>query len=191
MTGSRSPVPSTVNCPRPGVAAAALHPGRVQPAGAVLDEHQHVQPREQRHLHHQEVTGDNRVRLGSQELPPRRPRPARRRTDARGVQDLPHRGRRDRVPQPRQLALDPPVAPGRVLPRHLDNQRLDRGPSRRSPRLAPTGVVPLAGDEATVPAKDRGRCDREDLRPPAAAHQPQRRESEPDGIVPPQAVGER
>jgi hypothetical protein len=28
MTGSRSPAPSTVNCPRPGVAAAALHPKR-------------------------------------------------------------------------------------------------------------------------------------------------------------------
>jgi hypothetical protein len=60
----------------------------------------------------QEVTGDDRVRLGGQELPPGRPGPRGRWIDARGVQDLPHRGRRDRMPEPRQLALDPPMAPG-------------------------------------------------------------------------------
>jgi hypothetical protein len=34
--------------------------------------HQHAQPREQHRLHHQEVTGDDRVSLGGQELPPGR-----------------------------------------------------------------------------------------------------------------------
>jgi hypothetical protein len=71
----------------------------------------------------------------------------------------------------RQLTLDSPVAPGRILPRHPDDQRLDRGPGGGSSWPGPTGVVPLAGDEAPVPAQDRGRGDREDLRPPAAAHQ--------------------
>ncbi len=108
-------------------------------------------------FHHQEVAGDDRMRLDGQELPPRRPGPAGCRIDARGMQDLPHRGRGDRVPQPRQLTVDPPVPPGRVLPRHPDDQRLDRGPGGRSPWLAPAGAVPLAGDEVTVPAQDRGR----------------------------------
>jgi hypothetical protein len=39
----------------------------------------------------------------------------------------------------------------------------------------------------TVPAPDRGGCDWDDLRPPAAVHQPgQRREPEPAGMIPPQ-----
>ena len=176
---------------RPCPGRARGHPGQVQPAGAVLDEHQHVQPLEQHRLHHQEVTGDDGVRLGGQELPPGRPGPPGRGIDARGVQDLPHRGRGDRMPEPRQLALDPPVAPGRVLPRHPDDQRLDRGTGGRSSWPAPAGVVPLAGDEVTVPAQDRGRGDREDLRPPAAAHQPgQRRKPEPVGMIPPQPAAE-
>ena len=49
--------------PRPGRARG--YPGQVQPARAVLDEHQHVQPLKQRRFRHQEVTGDDRVRLGS------------------------------------------------------------------------------------------------------------------------------
>jgi hypothetical protein len=56
--------------PRPGRVRG--HPGHVQPAAAMLDEHQHVQPLEQHRLHHQEVTGDDGVRLGGEELPPGR-----------------------------------------------------------------------------------------------------------------------
>jgi hypothetical protein len=58
---------------------APSHPGKVESSGAVLDEHQHVQPLEQHRLHHQEVTGDDRVCLSGQELPPGRPFPPRRR----------------------------------------------------------------------------------------------------------------
>jgi hypothetical protein len=95
------------------------------------------------------------------------------------------------MPEPRQLSLDPPVAPGRVLPRHPDDQRLDRGPGGRPPRPASAGVVPLAGDKVTVPAQKRGRSDGEDLRPPAAAHQPrQRRKPDPVGVAPPQPAGQ-
>ena len=92
------------------------------------------------------------------------------------------------MPEPRQLTLDPPMSPGRVLPRHPDDQHLDRGPGRWSSWSAPVGVVPLAGDEVPVPAQERSRGDREDLRPPAAAHQPgQRRKPDPVGVIPPQA----
>ncbi len=42
-----------------------------------------------------------------------------------------------------------------------------------------------------MPAQDCGRGNREDLRPPAAAHQPgQRGKPEPVGMVPPQAAAE-
>ena len=115
--------------PRPGRVRG--HPGHVQPSGAVLDEHQHIEPLEQHRLDDQEVTGDDGVRLGGEELPPGRPGPPRRGIDAGGVQDLPHRGRGDRVPELGQLALDPPVSPGRVLSRHPDDQRPDRDPGGR------------------------------------------------------------
>jgi len=71
--------------------------------------------------------------------------------------------------------------------RHPDDQHPDRGPGGRSSWTAPVGVIPFAGDKVPVPAQDRGRGDREDLRPPAAAHQPgQRRKPEPVGMIPPQ-----
>ena len=42
-----------------------------------------------------------------------------------------------------------------------------------------------------MPAHDRGRGDREDLRPPATVHQPgQRRKPEPVAVIPPQAAGQ-
>ena len=85
----------------------------------------------------------------------------------------------------------PPMAPDRVLPRHLDDQRLDRGPGRGPSWPSPAGAGPLAGHEVTVPAHDRGRGDREDLRPPAAARQPrQRRKPDPASMIPPQPAAE-
>ena len=42
-----------------------------------------------------------------------------------------------------------------------------------------------------MPAQDRGRGDREDLRPPAPAHQPgQRRKPQPAGVIPLQPTGQ-
>ena len=73
----------------------------------------------------------------------------------------------------RPAPLGSACGPGRVLPRHLDDQRLGRGPGG-GPSWPSAGEGPLAGDEVTVPAQGRGRGDREDLRPPAA-HQPRRR----------------
>ena len=87
------------------------HPGQVPSSGAAPGEHQHVQPLEQHRSRHPEVTGDDRASLGGQELPPGRPGPPRRRTGTRGVQDLPKRGRGDRIPGPRQLTLDSPMPP--------------------------------------------------------------------------------
>lgn len=163
----------------------------MQSPGAVLDEDQHIQPFEQRRLDHQEVAGDDRVSLGGQELPPGRPGPAGRRIDTGGVQDLPHRGSRDRVTEPGQLALDSPVPPGRVLPRHLRDQHLDR-PAGAGPSWAPpVGEGPLPRYEVTMPAQDCRRRDRGQLRSPAAADKPRQcRQPEPVGVTPPQAATE-
>ena len=53
----------------------------VHPAGAVLDEHQHVHALQQHGVHVQEVDREDPGGLGVQELPPRRARAARRRID--------------------------------------------------------------------------------------------------------------
>jgi hypothetical protein len=59
----------------------------VHPAGAVLDEYQHVQPCQQHCVNVEEVDGQDPGGLGVQELPPRRPERCSR-IDARGAQDL-------------------------------------------------------------------------------------------------------
>jgi hypothetical protein len=45
---------------------------QVHPAGAVLDEYQHVQPPQQHRVYVQEVDGQDPGGPGVQELPPRR-----------------------------------------------------------------------------------------------------------------------
>jgi hypothetical protein len=86
----------------------------VHPAGAVLDEHQAVQPGQQHSIDVQEVDGQDPAGLRVQELPPGRSVPSRRGVDARGAQDHIDSGGRDRDAQLGQLAVNAPVAPERV-----------------------------------------------------------------------------
>jgi hypothetical protein len=58
---------------------------QVHPAGAVLDEHQNVQPFQQHGAGVQEVDCEDPGGLGVQERPPGRARAARRRADARRI----------------------------------------------------------------------------------------------------------
>jgi hypothetical protein len=95
---------------RPRAGRACGHSAQVKPAGPVLDEHQHVQPLEHHRLDDQEFAGDDGARLSGEELPPGGPGPPRRGIDAGGVQDLPHRGCGDRVPEPGQFTVDPLMA---------------------------------------------------------------------------------
>jgi hypothetical protein len=86
-------------------------PAQVGPAGAVLDDDQRVDAAEQHGVHVDEVGGEDAAGLRGQELPPGRARAAGRGIDPGVVQDLPHRGGGDRVAEPDQLALHPPVPP--------------------------------------------------------------------------------
>ena len=127
-----------------------------------------------------EVDGDDAAGLGGQELLPGRACAARRGTDPRVMQDLPHRGGRDRVAEPDQLALHPPVPPCGVLYGHADHELADRGCRGRPPGTPPARVVPLARDQAPVPGEQRRRGHHEHLAPPAAGNQSrQRREPQP------------
>jgi hypothetical protein len=112
----------------------------VHPAGAVLDEHQDIQPAEQHGVNMDEINGEDPGGLRVEELPPGRADPPRRGIDSRGPQDLIHGGRRDRYPQLGQLAVYPPVAPERVLLRQADSEPRDAAGRRRA--FTRTGVLP-------------------------------------------------
>ena len=165
--------------------AAQMHP-----AGAVLDEHQDVQPPEQHRVHVQEVDGEDPGGLGVQELPPGWARPARRRVDARSTQDLPHRGRRDRDAEFRQLAVDPAVSPQRILPRQPDNKASDAPDYRRTARLALAAGVVLPRGQLAVPGQERCWRHGEDLGPAPAGEKPgQRGEPHPVSRLVPHTAG--
>ena len=70
----------------------------------------------------EEIARQHRRGLGAQELPPRGPGALRRGRYPQPLQHPPHRGGPDPDAQAEQLALDPLVAPARVLPRHLLDQ---------------------------------------------------------------------
>jgi hypothetical protein len=85
----------------------------VHPAGAVLDEHQDIQPVQGDSIDVQEVDGEDPGGLRVQELPAGRAVSSRRRVDACGPEDLVDRGCRDRDAELGQLAVDAPVTPQR------------------------------------------------------------------------------
>jgi hypothetical protein len=76
-----------------------------------------------------EVAGQQRLGLGTQEIRPCAARPVGRRIDAGLVQDLPGGGRGDLHAEDEQFAVYPAVAPGRVLPDQAQHQ--DAGLSGR------------------------------------------------------------
>ena len=106
----------------------------------------------------EEVRRQDRLGLPGKERPPGLPRPPGSRVDAGVLEDLPHRRRRQLVSQPGQLAVDAPVPPARVVPRHLRHQRTDRLRSARPSRTAPR-IRPPPLDQVGVPAQQGPRGD--------------------------------
>ena len=155
-------------------------PADVHPAGAMFDEHQDIQSSEQHGVHVQEVDREDPGGLGVQELPPGRARAARRRIDARGMQDLPDGGRRDRHAELGQFAVDAAVSPQRILLRQADDEAGDARDCRRAAGRAPLARVVLPRDQPAVPGQQRRWCHREDVGPAPARYEPcQRGEPQP------------
>ena len=98
---------------RPLASRVSGDAANVDPAGAVLDEHQDIGLFEQHCAGVQEIYGENPGGLSGEELPPGRASAARRRIDARGMQDLPDGGRRNGDAGLGQLAVDPAISPQR------------------------------------------------------------------------------
>jgi len=68
------------------------------------------------------VAGHDPLGLRGQELPPGQARAARRRVDARPVEQQPYGAWRELVAKPGEFAMDAPVAPRRVLNRDPQDQ---------------------------------------------------------------------
>jgi hypothetical protein len=158
----------------------------VHPAGAVLDEHQDVQPCQQHGAHVQEVDREDPGGLGMQELAPGGIRAARRRIDARSTQDLPHRRRCHRHAELRQLAMYPAVTPQRILLRQAHDKAADARKCWRAAGLTPLARVVLLRGQLALPGQQRRWRDKKDPSPAAARYKPSQR-SEPgpvSGLVP-------
>jgi hypothetical protein len=135
------------------------HAQDVQVAIADLQSEQDVEP-PQRHraVDVEEVDREHAGGLRAQELPPPGVGAAdRRRWDPVALEDATDRRGADTMAEFEQLALDPHIAPARVLPRHRRHQRgkdvVDRWPSR------PVRLGPRPAHEAAMPTQDGARSD--------------------------------
>jgi hypothetical protein len=146
--------------------------GQVNPAGAVLDDDQGIEAPEQHGVHMDEVGREDAAGLCGQELLPGRATAARCGIDPGGMQDLPDRRGSDRVAEPDEFALHPPVPPRRIVHRDPDHELADRGWRGRSPGPPPFGVIPFACDETSVLGEQRRRGQCEYLAPSALGDQP-------------------
>jgi hypothetical protein len=105
-------------CPR-GVGG---HASQVDAARTVLDEEQHVHAAQEHGAGVEEVRSEDRLGLPGRERPPGLPGSPGRGIDTCLFEDLPYRRWGELVAHACQLAMDAPVAPARVVPRHLQCQ---------------------------------------------------------------------
>ena len=92
-------------------------------------------------------------------LPRHAPSTLGRRINPVVVQDPLHRGPGELVPEVRERAADPRVAPPRILDGHPDHERGDVSSRHRPASTAAGATVVFPGDQFPVPAKDRVRGD--------------------------------
>jgi hypothetical protein len=102
-------------------------------------------------------TGEHGRGLRAQELPPGRSATPRRGRDPQLRQYPPHRRGAGAAAQAGQFTLDPPIAPARVIPRHLPDQRHDPRIHRRP--AAAAGIGPVPAGQPPVPAQQSVRRD--------------------------------
>ena len=143
---------------QPGAGGVRGDAEDVHPAGGVLDDEERVQPVQGDGVEVEQVAGEDRVRLGLQELGPRWSGPPGRGVDAGVVQDGPDGGGADLVAEAGEFAVDASISPGGVLGGQADDQGAQAGGDGWSAGSGRLGG-PAAGDELAVPAQDGGRGD--------------------------------
>ena len=144
----------------PATDGVGRNSGNADEPDAVLDEEQYVEPSEQDGVDREEVTGDQALRLSVRELGPDGTRASRRGVDAPTLQDRPDARWGDGDAHGGELAMDPSVAPGRVLTSQ-SNDEDGYGCGDRGSTGPTVWVGPASADEVAVPAQQRGRLDEE------------------------------
>ena len=110
-----------------------------------------------RHLHGEEIRGDQNVPVELEELCPAHARLASLRCwiHLMTAQHVAHRDFVDAMPQVRQGALDAAVPPRRVLVRHAHDELFDfLGDTRASKRFALLAAIELVGNQSLVPTQE-------------------------------------
>jgi hypothetical protein len=97
------------------------------PPGGVLDDEERVEPIQGDRVDVEQVAGQDRLCLRSEELRPGRTGPARRGVDPGGVQDFPDGGGADLVAETGEFAVDAAIPPGGVLGGQPHDQGADTG----------------------------------------------------------------
>ena len=140
---------------RPGSVRVLGYPEDVHSPGRYLHDKQHVQALEEDRVHREEVTRQQTCRLDAEEPALGGVQAARSRPVPAGAEDPLHSRLADMVAKPGELAVHPPVSPGRVLFRQPQHQVAD---VRTGPGAArPVRVSPLAGDQTAVPGQQGSR----------------------------------
>jgi hypothetical protein len=153
------------------VARLLEHPRRVRaagageilnPAAAHREEHEHVEAAQPDGVDGEEVAGEDRLAMRSQETAPRlRLAPRSRRHPSLG-EDVADGGRRDGDTQLAQLTDDPQVAPVRVLAREPQDQ-FAHVTTDRLPAWTAMRVGPAPSHQPPMPVQQRLRSHEESV----------------------------
>jgi hypothetical protein len=153
---------------------------QVHPSASEFDDEQHIYALQEDRVDGEEVARQDPGGLLAQERPPTRCSAPGRRVKAVGAQHPPDRAGRHPTPEPQELAVDPLVAPPRILASKPHDQLL-RLVGYRRPSMGGGGVGPAPADHAPVPAQQRLGLHQEH-RPARPWEQPaQRRKQRPVG----------
>ena len=140
----------------PAAVRVGRDPSQVHAATLQLDEEQNVEPFQEERVDGEEVALEDARRLLAKKLRPARLETLRRRLDARLFENRPDGGRRQLDPKSDKFALDPTVAPSRILLSH-PHDKLTHLNRRRGPTCPTMRIRPAARDEVAVPTQQRRR----------------------------------
>src|SRR5665213_3633258 len=146
----------------PGTRRMRRHSRHIRPAGIELDEEKDVEPPQE---HSEEIAGQHRRSLSSQELGPCRSGSLWGGVDAMTLENVPNACWCQVDAQDSQLPLDPAIAPHRILHGQTNDELHSAcGDPRTTGGLR---LGPLATDQITMPPEQRLRLHEE--RPPTSS----------------------
>src|SRR6266542_1579749 len=169
-----------LRCPAPIRVGGAA--GEVPRPRSELEEEEHVQASEPERLNGEEVAGEHRLGMRTQELTPAEPSPGVGGRQAGLPEDLGHRRGRDAHAHTCQLTDDQLVAPTWVLAGKAQHQLMDLFRHRR-PTRSPSSVRPPSPYKLAMPAQQRVGTNEERLPVRAGQNPAGRREEHPVSLV--------